>query len=64
MLLKNIYVHSKFSWRRSSHDLRARAHTHSLEGKLVLTVAALIVFVLLLVAEAGSNTGIDIHRQH
>src|SRR6218665_1335310 len=33
---RNIYVHSKFSCVRSSHGLCARAHTHSLEGTLVM----------------------------
>ena len=31
---RNIYVRSKFSCVRSSHDMCVRAHTHSLEGTL------------------------------
>ena len=38
-----IYVHPKFSCLRSSHDLCARARTHSFEGTLTN-----IVFVVLL----------------
>jgi len=33
---KNIYVRSKFSCVRSSHDLGARAHAHSLDGTLLM----------------------------
>jgi len=31
----NIYVRSKYSCVRSSHDLCAHAHMHSLEGTLI-----------------------------
>jgi len=34
----NIYVRSMFSCVRTSHDLRARAHMHSLEGTLVVNL--------------------------
>src|SRR6218665_894657 len=35
---RNIYVLSKFSCERSSHNLCARAHAHSLEGTLPVTL--------------------------
>jgi len=33
----NFFMRSKFSCVRSSHDLCARAHAHSLEGALFVT---------------------------
>ena len=35
-LREHLYIRSKFSCVRSSHDLCARAHAHSLEGTLLL----------------------------
>src|SRR6218665_620798 len=39
----NIYVRSKFSCVRSSHDLCVRAHARSLEGTLTMGIPLLLV---------------------
>jgi len=42
----NICVHSKLSYVGSSHDLCARAHAHSLEETLLISVMTLCVHVV------------------
>jgi len=45
----NIYVRSMFSCVRSSHDLCAHAHMHSLEGTLINTTTITIIIIIIIV---------------